>query len=210
MTLKERIGKIIAGLKKIYPRAHCELDFSNPLELIVATVLSAQCTDKRVNLVTQTLFKKYRTAKDYAFASPSALEKEIRSTGFFRQKAKWIRQLCRKLIREHGGKVPRSMEKLTLLPGVARKTANVVLGNAYGIASGIVVDTHMKRLAYRMGLTQEEDPVKIEQDLVKLVLQKDWIWFSHAMIWHGRRVCKALSPNCPECILQSFCPKRGI
>ena len=202
--------KIVAALKRLYPDAHCELDFKSPLELIVATILSAQCTDKRVNVITQALFKRYRTAKDYAEAEPAELESMIRSAGFFRSKAKSIREMSRALIEDFGGKVPSRMEELLTLRGVARKTANVVLGTVYGNAEGIVVDTHMKRLAYRTGLSDEEDPVKVERDLMACVPLKDWIFFGHAMVWHGRRVCHALSPQCPSCTLRSFCPKRGI
>ncbi|MBI4248103.1 MAG: endonuclease III, partial [Elusimicrobia bacterium] len=167
-------------------------------------------TDKRVNVVTPGLFKKYAGAGDYAGADARELEQEIRSTGFFRSKAASIRNACRLIAEKHGGQVPKTMEALLELPGVARKTANVVLGNAFGLAGGVVVDTHIKRLSYRMGLSEEKTPEKIEQDLMKLVPPKDWIWFSHAMIWHGRRVCKALSPDCPACALRGFCPKKGI
>lgn len=202
--------KTTAGLRRLYPQAHCELDFSNPLELLVATILSAQCTDKRVNLVTKSLFKKYRSASDYAGAEPSTLEAVIRSTGFFRSKAKSIMEMAKALAERHGGKVPDSMEELLKLRGVARKTANVILGTAFGKAEGIVVDTHIKRLAFRLGLTEQEDPVKVEKDLMAVVPRKDWIFFGHALIWHGRRVCKAASPDCAACGLSSFCPKRGV
>lgn len=201
---------VMRGLRKTFPQATCELNFKTPLELLAATVLSAQCTDKRVNLVTEKLFKKYREAGDYARANPSTLESEIRSTGFFRMKAKSLLGAGKMLIERFGGKVPKTMEELIQLPGVARKTANVVLGTAFGVAAGIVVDTHVKRLAYRMGLSDERDPEKIEQDLMKLVPKKDWIWFGHAMTWHGRRVCSARAPNCPGCVLNTVCPKRGI
>jgi endonuclease-3 len=202
--------RAVAGLRRLYPDAHCELDFKTPLELIVATILSAQCTDKRVNVVTRALFRRYRTAADYAAAVPGELEGLIRSAGFYRAKAKSIREAARVIAAEFGGKVPDTMEDLLKLRGVARKTANVVLGTAFGKAEGIVVDTHMKRVAYRLGLTDETDPVKIERDLVACVPRKDWIFFGHAMIWHGRRVCFARNPACPACALRSFCPKRGV
>ena len=189
------------GLRKLYPEAHCELDFKTPLELLVATILSAQCTDKRVNLVVKTLFKRYRGAKDYAEAPAAELEAQIRSTGFYRAKARSIRETAKSLVADFGGKVPETMEELLTLRGVARKTANVVLGTAFKKASGVVVDTHVKRLAYRLGLSDEEDPVKIEEDLMARVPKEDWIYFGHAMVWHGRRLCKALSPDCPGCLL---------
>src|SRR5882762_2258497 len=181
-----RTWKIIAGLKRAYPDAHCELNFSNPLELLIATILSAQCTDKRVNLVTADLFKKYRTARDYAEAPQEVLEQEIKTTGFFRNKAKSIRTCCQALVEHHGGEVPRSMEQLITLGGVGRKTANVVLGNAFNINTGVVVDTHVARLSQRLGLTKETTPEKIEQDLMRLVPQNEWTLFSHLLIWHGR------------------------
>ena len=206
----ERVEEITAGLRRLYPEADCELDFSNPLELTVATILSAQCTDKRVNFVTKPLFKRYKKAGDYASARPAELETMIRSTGFFRAKANSITSMAKTLVRDFDGKVPATMEELLRLKGVARKTANVVLGNAFGKAEGVVVDTHMKRLAYRMGLTDESDPVKVEKDLMACVPREDWIYFGHAMIWHGRRVCKALSPLCEDCTLRSICPQRGL
>lgn len=202
--------KTVAGLRKLYPEAHCELDFKTPLQLIVATILSAQCTDKRVNMVTPALFAKYKTAKDFAQADPVALEAMIKSTGFYRAKALSIREMAKAVVVDFGGEVPRDMDSLLTLRGVARKTANVVLGTAFGIACGVVVDTHMKRVSYRLGLTDETDPVKIERDLMELVPKKDWIFFGHAMIWHGRRVCFARTPNCPGCPLRSFCPQRGV
>ena len=207
---KRQAGKVIAGLKKLYPQATCELDFKSPLQLLVATILSAQCTDVRVNKVTPGLFRKYPDAEALAAAPPAAVENEIRSTGFFRNKAANIRGAARKLVEDFGGKVPKTMEQLLELPGVARKTANVVLGTAYGIASGVVVDTHIRRLSYRLGLTDHEDPVKIEQDLMQILPKDEWIWFGHALIWHGRRVCVARAPNCPECVLNKICPKRGV
>ena len=210
MKLEELVPAISKGLRKLYPDAHCELDHKTPLELLVATILSAQCTDKRVNLVTKTLFGKYRTAQDYARAATAELEGLIRSTGFFRSKAKSIQETAKILVAEHGGKVPATMDELLELRGVARKTANVILGTAYGQASGIVVDTHMKRVAFRLGLTDETEPEKIEQDLMKLVPRKDWIFFSQGMVWHGRRVCFARNPDCPGCALNKVCPKRGV
>ena len=204
-----RVKKIISGLQKTYPDAHCELNHSNPLELLVATILSAQCTDKRVNVVTAGLFKKYRTAADYAKANPAELEQDIRTTGFYRNKAKNIQACCRKLVERHGGQVPQSMEELTHLDGVGRKTANVVLGNAFGINEGIVVDTHVARLSHRLGLTRENDPEKIEQELMKFVPRKLWTLFSHWLIWHGRRRCYARSPDCPNCEIKKLCPSAG-
>ncbi len=203
---QSRAGKLIARLRKTYPGAHCELNYSNPLELLVATILSAQCTDKRVNLVTAGLFQKYRSAADYAKAPASALEEDIRTTGFFRNKAKNIQACCRKLAERHGGEVPRTMEELTHLDGVGRKTANVVLGNAFEINEGIVVDTHVARLSQRLGLTRHKDPEKIEQDLVKLVPREQWTLFSHWLIWHGRRRCFARNPDCALCEIRELCP----
>lgn len=210
VTAKQRIGKILAGLRRLYPKADCALRHENPLQLLIATILSAQCTDERVNQITPALFRKYRSAADFAKAKPPELEAMIRSTGFFRSKARSILGACKILAEKHGGKVPKTMEEMLELPGVARKTANVVLGTAYGIPSGIVVDTHVRRLSYRMGLTDETDPVKIEQDLMEIVPKKDWIWFGHAMIWHGRRVCRARDPQCPSCLLSNVCPRRGL
>ena len=204
-----RVKKIISSLQKTYPDAHCELDHSNPLELLVATILSAQCTDKRVNVVTAGLFKKYRTAADYAEANPEELEQDIKTTGFFRNKAKNIQACCRKLVERHGGQVPQSMEELTHLDGVGRKTANVVLGNAFGINEGIVVDTHVARLSHRLGLTRHNDPEKIELELMKFVPRELWTLFSHWLIWHGRRRCYARSPDCPNCEIKKLCPSAG-
>jgi endonuclease-3 len=201
-----RTQQIVAGLQKAYPSAHCELDYSNPLELLIATILSAQCTDKQVNIVTAALFKKHRTAADYANATPTELEQDIQRLGFFRNKAKNIQACCRTLLEKHGGHVPRTMAELTELGGVGRKTANVVLGNAFGINEGIVVDTHVARLSHRLGLTAHIDPVKIEQDLEKLVPQKLWTLFSHLLIWHGRRRCYARNPDCVHCEVLQFCP----
>jgi endonuclease-3 len=200
-----RLQQIIAGLQRAYPTAHCELNYSSPLELLIATILSAQCTDRRVNLVTAELFKKYHTAQDYANADPAALEQDIRTTGFFRSKARNIQACCRKLVEGYGGEVPRAMEELVQLEGVGRKTANVVLGNAFGINSGIVVDTHVARLSERLGLTREKTPEKIEQDLIKLVPRAQWTLFSHWLIWHGRRRCFARKPDCANCEIRQFC-----
>ena len=193
-------------LPRIYPDAHCELNFSSPLELLVATILSAQCTDVQVNKVTPALFKKYRRPLDYAESDLKQLEHDLRAIGLYRNKAKNIRACCRLLVDEHGGKVPESMEELVKLPGVGRKTANVVLGNAFGKNVGVVVDTHVARLSMRLGLTRETDPKKIEPVLMKLVPQKDWTLFSHWLIFHGRRRCKAQNPDCPNCELKALCP----
>lgn len=203
---KQRTREIIRLLRREYPQARCSLDHTSPLELLIATILSAQCTDERVNLVTADLFRKYRRPEDYASARPVELEADIRSTGFFRNKARAIQGACRMIIERYEGRVPRSLEELLELPGVARKTANVVLGNAYGITSGVVVDTHVARLSQRLGLTAHEQPEKIERDLMELVPRRDWIAFSHLLIAHGRRVCKARKPLCAECMLEPLCP----
>ena len=205
-----RIKKIIAGLKRTYPDAHCELNYTNPLELLIATILSAQCTDKRVNLVTAELFKKYRTAADFANASLEDLEQAIKSTGFFRNKAKSIKGCCQALVDGHKGEVPRTMELLTELGGVGRKTANVVLGNAFNVNTGIVVDTHVARLSQRLGLTRAKDAGKIEQELMTLVARREWTMFSHWLIWHGRRRCYARNPDCPNCEILNLCPRIGV
>jgi endonuclease-3 len=206
MTARERVAELVKALPKVYPDAHCELDFKNPLELLVATILSAQCTDKRVNAVTPALFAKYRSAADYAKASPATMEKMIRSTGFFRSKTKSIRGAAAAIVAEHGGRVPDTMEKLHGLPGVGRKTANVVLGNAFGKDEGIVVDTHVMRLSHRFQITRQTDAEKIEQDLMKLVPRKYWTNWSHWLIWHGRRRCFARRPDCHHCEIFRFCP----
>ncbi len=206
--LRKRTRQVIDGLRKTYPDAHCELNFSNPLELLVATILSAQCTDKRVNSVTEELFKKYGSAADYANAPLASLEREIHSTGFFRNKAKNIQACCRKLVEHHRGDVPQTMDKLTHLDGVGRKTANVVLGNAFGINEGIVVDTHVTRLSRRLGLTRERTPEKIETALTMLVPREQWMCFSHWLIWHGRRRCGARKPDCAQCEIRRWCPKK--
>jgi endonuclease-3 len=205
-----RLKKIMAGLRKTYPTAHCELNFSNPLELLIATILSAQCTDKRVNIVTAELFKKYRSAKVFADAGLPELEQGIRTTGFFRNKARNIKLACHDIVTKHGGKVPQTMEKLIELGGVGRKTANVVLGNAFGINVGVVVDTHVTRLSLRLGLTTHHAPEKIERDLMKLVPQNDWTLLSHWLIWHGRRRCYARKPDCVNCEVQKLCPQIGV
>jgi endonuclease-3 len=201
-----RTLQIISRLKKAYPDAHCELNFSNPLQLLIATILSAQCTDKRVNIVTETLFKKYRTARDFADAPAATLEEEIKSTGFYCNKAKSIQAACRALVEKHDGEVPRTMEALTQLAGVGRKTANVVLGNAFGVSEGIVVDTHVGRLSTRLDLTKETAPEKVETELQRLVPREDWTLFSHLLIWHGRRRCFARKPDCPGCEVNELCP----
>jgi endonuclease-3 len=207
---KARLKKIIRALDRTYPEAHCELDHIDPLQLLVATILSAQCTDKRVNIVTKELFKTYRSAADYANAPLSELEQAIRTTGFFRNKAKNIQACCRKLVEFHNGQVPRTMEELTHLDGVGRKTANVVLGNAFGINVGVVVDTHVARLSQRLGLTRQKSPEKIELELMALVPQKQWTLFSHWLIWHGRRRCAARKPDCTGCEIKTLCPQIGV
>ncbi len=198
--------EVIGRLKAEYPDARTELNWTNPLELLVATMLSAQTTDVRVNGVTESLFAKYRTAEDYAGAPPGELEEDIRPTGFYRNKARSLRGMARALVDEHEGEVPRTMQELVALPGVGRKTANVVLGNAFGMDEGIVVDTHVRRVSGRLGLTQSEDPAKIEQDLMKVVPEEDWTIFSHLLIFHGRRTCRARKPDCPSCIINDICP----
>ncbi|HSF33220.1 MAG TPA: endonuclease III [Candidatus Tectomicrobia bacterium] len=207
---RQRTGKLIERLKATYPDARCSLNYTNPLELLVATVLSAQCTDERVNMVTNALFKKYRTASDYAGAAPGELEQDIKSTGFYRNKAKALRGCCAELLTRYAGEVPATMAGLVQLPGVGRKTANVILGNAYDVAEGIVVDTHVRRLARRVGLTQHSDPDKIEQDLVQLVPRQDWIVFGHLLILHGRRICSAGTPKCAVCPIKDLCPSAKV
>jgi len=204
-TDPKRVAAILAMLDEVYPNATCELNHHNAFELLIATILSAQCTDVRVNQVTETLFKKYPAPEAFAYATPSDLEKEIRPTGFFRNKTKSVMGASKVIVEQFGGQVPRTMEQMLTLPGVARKTANVVLGTAYGIPSGIVVDTHVQRLSNRLDLTRNEDPKKIEQDLMAVVPQNKWIQFSHQMIWHGRRVCFARRPNCAACNMESLC-----
>lgn len=204
--LKKRVGEILKVLRKTYPDAHCELDHSSPLELLVATILSAQCTDKRVNLVTPKLFAKYPKAIDYAEAELHELEEDIRSTGFFRNKAKNIQNACRAIVEKFQGRFPDTMEELVQLDGVGRKTANVILGTAFNKNEGVVVDTHVIRLSNLLELTQHKDPVKIEQDLMKLIPQEDWSLFSHLIVWHGRRRCSARKPDCLNCELAGLCP----
>jgi len=204
-TDPKRVAAILAGLDAAYPEASCELKHENAFQLLISTILSAQCTDVRVNQVTQELFKKYKTPQDFAVASPAELEQEIRPTGFFRNKTKSIMGASKAIVEKFGGNVPRTMEEILTLPGVARKTANVVLGTAYGIASGVVVDTHVQRLSNRLDLTRNEDPKKIEQDLMKVIPQNKWIIFSHQLIWHGRRVCVARKPRCVHCNLEKIC-----
>ena len=203
-------SEVIARLKAEYPDARTELDWSNPLELLVATILSAQTTDVQVNRVTESLFAKYRKAEDYADAAPDELEEDIRPTGFYRNKARSLRGMASALVEEHGGEVPGTMSELVALPGVGRKTANVVLGNAFGTNEGIVVDTHVRRVSNRLGLTESQDPVKIEQDLMRSVPEGDWTIFSHLLILHGRRTCKARKPDCPNCVLNDICPSADL
>lgn len=202
---KDKAKKIIPILRKLYPDIRCELDYENPVQLLAAVILSAQCTDVRVNMVTPALFKKYKIAKDYANAKPAELEAIIRSTGFYKNKAKNMMGAFKAIDEKYSGEVPKEMDLLVALPGVGRKTANVILGVAYRIASGVVVDTHVKRITNRFGLTTEQDPVKIEQDLVKILPKEEWIDFSHLIIFHGRRMCMARKPNCSECSLQKEC-----
>ena len=205
-----RTGRIVSALRETYPDAHCELNSTSPLELLIATILSAQCTDKQVNIVTAELFQKYKTAADYAQAAPAEFENAIKRIGLFRAKAKNIQACCRTLIEKHGGAVPQTMDELTALGGVGRKTANVVLGNAFNINVGVVVDTHVGRLSNRLGLTKETAAEKVEKDLQKLVPQEQWCLVSHLLIWHGRRRCFARSPQCGECELNQWCPKIGV
>ena len=207
---KNRTIEIIERLKREYPDAHCALAHSNAFELLIATILSAQCTDERVNIVTANLFRKYRRPQDYLDVSQEELEKDIHSTGFFRNKAKNIQGACQKIVEQFSGELPQTMDELLTLNGVARKTANVVLGNAFGIASGVVVDTHVSRLSQRLGLTENIQPEKIEQDLQELVSPEDWIMFPHWLIFHGRKICQARRPKCAECVLNDLCPKIGV
>lgn len=204
--LQQRATQLARRLPEVYPDAHCELDYRNPLELLVATILSAQCTDKRVNLVTKDLFRRCRSVADFASISQEELETIIRSTGFYRAKARNIRAMAARLIAEHKGRVPRTLEALASLPGVGRKTANVVLGNAFGLDEGVVVDTHVTRLSSRLGLSRHTDPVKIEQDLMRLFPRDTWTLLSHWLIWHGRRRCTARKPDCAACEIYDLCP----
>src|SRR5882724_4792078 len=207
---KERTDQIIKLLKRAHPDAHCALNHSNAFELLVATILSAQCTDERVNIVTADLFRKYRKPEDYLKVRETELQQDVRTTGFFRNKTRNIQGACKVLVEEFGGEVPKTMAELLRLPGVARKTANVVLGVAYGIAAGVVVDTHVSRLSQRLRLTKQKDAGKIEADLMELVPRKDWIIFSHLLIFHGRRVCKARRPLCEECVVERLCPSSSL
>ena len=204
-TDPQRVRAILEELNEAYPDVSCALEHNNPFQLLISTILSAQCTDVRVNQVTKTLFLKYRTPKDFAYANPSELEQDIRPTGFFRSKAKSIMGTGKKIVEEFAGEVPRTMEDLLTLPGVARKTANVVLGTAFGKAVGVVVDTHVIRLSARLGLSKHTDPKKIEQDLMRVIPQNRWILFSHQLIWHGRKICQARKPRCIECNLEHLC-----
>ncbi len=206
----ERVRPIIRKLKKRYPDAKCSLNYRSPLQLLVATILSAQCTDARVNQVTKTLFKKYKTAKDYANANPEELEREIQSTGFFRNKTKSIVGMAQALVSDHGSKVPNTMAELVQLPGVGRKTANVVLGNAFGIDEGVVVDTHVTRISNRLAFTSNKDAVKIERDLIDLVPKTEWTLLPHLFIHHGREICRARSPRCEMCPISELCPSSTV
>ena len=204
--LKARTREVIRRLKRAYPGAKCSLNHSNPFELLVATILSAQCTDERVNIVTADLFRKYRKPEDYLKVPPRELEKDIQSTGFFRNKTKSIQGTAKMLSEQYHGEVPQTMDELLELPGVARKTANVVLGNAFDIHAGVVVDTHVTRLSHRLAFTQQKTAEKIEQDLIPIVPKKDWVIFPHLMIYHGRKICKARNPLCAECTIEKQCP----
>ncbi len=204
-TEPKRVAEILTKLDEAYPNATCELKHENAFQLLVSTILSAQCTDVRVNQVAETLYKKYPDAKAFAYATPGELEQDIRPTGFFRNKTKSVMGASKAILEEFGGQVPRTMEEILTLPGVARKTGNVVLGTAYGIASGVVVDTHVLRLSNRLDLSRNEDPKKVEQDLMKIIPQEKWIQFSHQLIWHGRRICHARKPKCIECNMESLC-----
>ena len=210
MTVRERVAQLVQVFPEVYPGAHCELDFKNPLQLLIATILSAQCTDKRVNMVTPALFKRYRSAAEFAQSSPDELEEMVKPTGFFRNKTKSIRAATAAIVEKHGGNVPETMEALVSLPGVGRKTANVVLGNAFGKDEGIVVDTHVIRLSERLRLTKDKDPEKIEADLMKLVPREHWTMWSHWLIWHGRRRCFARRPDCQQCEILRLCPSGKI
>jgi endonuclease-3 len=205
-----RAQEILAALARTYPQAHCELDYSTPLELLIATILSAQCTDKRVNIVTKELFRVCKSAADFVALPQEQLEEIVHTTGFFRAKAKNIKACCTALVERHGGEVPRTMDELTALAGVGRKTANVVLGNAFGLNVGVVVDTHVQRLTARLGLTRETTPEKIEQDMMRLVPCEQWAVFSHWLIWHGRRRCDARTPDCAQCEIAKLCPRVGV
>jgi endonuclease-3 len=207
---KRRASKVVRALKNDYPDAKCSLNFDSPVQLLIATILSAQCTDERVNLVTAQLFQKHKAAADFARLRLPALERAIQSTGFFRNKAKNIKACCRELVDRYDGVVPQAIDQLVALPGVGRKTANVVLGTAYGIASGVVVDTHVSRISKRLGLTEMTDAVKIEADLNAQLPKKEWIAFSHRLIQHGRKICTARRPDCEQCSMKGFCPRVGV
>lgn len=206
--VEERINDIIRILYEMHPDAHCELNHENALQLLIATILSAQCTDVRVNKVTPALFERYPTAVDYANADREELEEMVRSTGTYRNKARFVQESCQIIVNEHGGEVPADMKQLLAMPGVARKTANVVLGNCFDIAEGVVVDTHVKRLSTKLGMTTSTTPVKIEKDLMALVPQKEWVMIAHLLIFHGRRICKARKPACGACKMSHLCPSR--
>ena len=206
---RKKLEAVLSLLKKYRPQAKCALYHKSPLQLLVATVLSAQCTDKRVNEVTKSLFKKYRTARAFAEADLKELQQAIYSTGFFRSKARNIKSACQKIQKNFKGQVPKNLPDLLSLPGVGRKTAHVIMGTAFNIPSGVVVDTHVKRLSYRLGWTTSKNPAKIEQDLARMLPKKEWIYISHALIWHGREVCGARTPRCSACFLQDLCPKNG-
>jgi endonuclease-3 len=208
--LKKRVAKIITQLKKDFPDADCALVHQTPFQLLIATILSAQCTDERVNIVCKDLFRKYKSPADFAKAPTGEIEQDIKSTGFYRNKAKNIKACSASLVESYGGKVPKDLDALVELAGVGRKTANVVLGTAYGIPTGVVVDTHVGRLSLRMGLTEQTDAVKVEQDLMQLVPRDEWIGFSHRMILHGRKTCQARKPDCPHCSVNKYCPKIGV
>jgi endonuclease III len=208
--LKERLGHILRALKKTYPQAICALNHASPFELLVATILSAQCTDERVNIVTANLFRKYRKPEDYVVVAREELERDINSVTFFRNKAKSIQEASRLLIEKYNGQIPQTLEELVELPGVGRKTANVVLGTAFGIPTGVVVDTHVSRLSQRLGLSENKQPEKIEADLIELLPKKEWIDFSHRLIWHGRRICQARKPLCEKCTLEKWCPSSTL
>ena len=211
MTNSKQLAKrVIQVLKKHYPGATCALVHGNPFQLAIATILSAQCTDERVNIVTKDLFKKYKTPGAFAQADIEELEQDIKSTGFYRNKAKSISGFASAIVTEFNGEIPRNIEQLVKLPGIGRKTANVILGTGFGLATGVVVDTHVQRLANRLGLTEEDDPVKIERDLMEIVPQSEWINLSHGLIWHGRQICIARKPKCSKCPMNSFCPKLGV
>jgi endonuclease-3 len=206
----EYVTEVIARLRAAHPDAHCALDYETPLQLLAAVILSAQCTDERVNLTTPALFARYPTAEALAAADPTELEAIVRPTGFYRNKARFLRQAAARLLAEYNGEVPPEMDALLSLPGVARKTANVVRGEVYGLADGITVDTHVKRLSARLGLTAESDPVKVERDLMALIPRESWIEIAHLLIWHGRRLCTARKPNCPACPLNDICPSSSV